>query len=91
MHDEIVKFSREGEIRDDSVFIRIKEELIRNVHQEMNDCGFVPVLDLSPHWSTEYMAEKKRYSFKLTVYGVSLGGVDCKGKGMDGGRIIRIA
>lgn len=92
MHEDIVRFTREGEIRDDSDFIRIKRELIKDIRNEMRDCGFVLVLDLDPHWSTSYCQEKKRYSFKLSAWGVYVDDGDdlCK-KGMVNGKIIPIA
>lgn len=88
MHEDITKFTREGEIRDDSDFIRIKNELIKNIRDEMQDCGFVQVLDLDPHWSTLYQETNKRYSFKLSIYGIYVGGEDLWMKGMVNGKIV---
>lgn len=88
MHEDITRFTREGEIRDDSDFIRIKEQLIRDIRNEMTDSGFVQILDLDPHWSTCYIAEKKRYSFKLSVYGIYVGGEDLWKKGITNGKIV---
>ena len=90
MHEDILRFTREGEIRDDSDFIRIKNELIRDIRNEMRDRGFVQILDLDPHWSTSYCEEKKRYSFKLSAYGVYIGGDECSKKGMVNGKIVPI-
>ena len=93
MHEDIVKFSREGEIRDDSDFIRLKAELIKGVYTEMRDCGYIPVLDLNAHWSTQRIedGDKSRYSFRLSVFGVFLEGQDCTNKGLDNGKIIKTA
>lgn len=91
MHDEIKRFSREGEIRDDSDFIRIRHELTKNIHQEMRDCGFVPVLDLNIHWSTKFISDKKRYSYVISAYGVFIGGDDLCRKGMVDGKVIVIS
>jgi hypothetical protein len=88
MHDEIMRFTREGEVRDDSDFIRIKQELIKSIRDEMSDCGFVQILDLDPHWSTFYLEEHKRYSFKLSVYGIYVGGDNLCKKGISGGKLI---
>ena len=84
-----MRFTREGEIRDDSDFIRIKRELIRDIRNEMRDCGFVQVLDLDPHWTTSYCEKNKRYSFKLSAWGIYIGGDDdlCK-KGIINGKIV---
>lgn len=93
MHEEIVNFSREGEVADDSAFIRTRQRLTHDIHNEMRDRGFVPILDIDTHWSTEYIvgSDKPKYKFKLTVYGVFLGGQDCKDRAMDGGKIIKTA
>lgn len=92
MHDEIVRFSREGECRDDKYFVNTKKEMTRSLYEEMWDCGYVPVLDLSVHWSTSYNEEKKRYSFTISAYGVEFSGDDdCINKGMTDGKIINTA
>jgi len=92
MHEEIVSFTREGELRDDSDIIRIKDVMRRDIEDEMRLDGFAPILDLLVHWSTEYIPDKKRYRFKMTLYGVHLGGLDCsKIVGVSDGKIIRAA
>lgn len=90
MHEDIVKFTREGEMRDDSEFIRIKDLFRRDIEDEMRQEGFVPVLDLQVHWSTEYVPDKKRYKFKISVYGVHIGGDDLSRiTGITDGKVIR--
>lgn len=91
MHEDIVRFTREGECRDDAFFIQNKRELTRNLHEEMYDCGYIPVLDLNVHWSTSYCEEKKRYSFTISAYGVYVGGDNLSNKGMTDGKIINTA
>ena len=90
MHEDIMRFTREGEIRDDSDFIRIKDQLIRDIRNEMRDTGCVQILDLDPHWSTQYIEQNKRYSFKLSVYGIYVGGDDLWMKGITNGKIVPI-
>lgn len=68
MHRPIKKYTHEGFIRDDSDFIRLRDELERLLQQQMRDEGYVPVYELGSFWSTSRDAEKKRYTFKLTMY-----------------------
>ena len=64
-------YHQQGQIRDDKYFIRIKEEMIKVVHDEMRDEGYIPVFDLGPYWYTS-MGEKK-FHFDLCVYGIYVG------------------
>jgi hypothetical protein len=66
MHKPIKKYTHEGEIRDDSDFIRLRGELERLIEQQMRDEGYLPVYELGSHWSTERLDGK--YAFKLTMY-----------------------
>ena len=68
MHKPIKKYTHEGFIRDDSDFIRLREELERLMEQQMRDEGYVPVYELGSYWTTERDPWNKRYSFKLTMY-----------------------
>ena len=72
-HKTINKFSFEGEIADDSDFIRIRSEFEWHLVRSMRDDGYVPVIGLGPLFSTKYHEEKNKYSFVLTVYGVYVG------------------
>jgi hypothetical protein len=91
MHEAIVKFSREGKLRSDSDFIRIKDLMTRELEEEMRLEGHVPVLDLSPHWSTEYCIEEKHYLFKITMYGVHAEGDDLSNIiGFSEGKLIQL-
>lgn len=67
MHGKNLKaYSKEGEIRDDSDFIRVRTELERLIVQEMRDDGYLPVQDVKVMWSTKRVGNK--YEFALTMY-----------------------
>lgn len=66
MHKSIKKYTHCGEIRDDSDFIRLRQELESMMIEEMRELGYLPVYELSSHWSTKRL--EKKYSFVLTVY-----------------------
>lgn len=68
MHKPIKKYTHSGFIRDDSDFIRLRNELERLLEQQMRDEGYLPVYDLGTFWSTSYDIKNKRYEFKLTIY-----------------------
>ena len=63
----------DGLIADDSDFFRLREEFEAMILKDMRAEGYVPVLDLGPYWSTEYLSDKKQYQFMLSVYGVNVG------------------
>lgn len=73
MHDEIKRFTREGKLRDDSDIIRLKDVLAKDLENEMRSDGYIPVIDIDIHWSTEYNHEEKFYAFKISLYGVYVG------------------
>lgn len=75
MHNCIKKYTYEGFIRDDSDFIRLRLELERLMEQEMRDAGYVPIYELSNHWTTIRDSVGKRYQFKLSMYGSYAGKV----------------
>lgn len=78
MHEDIKKFSIDGEIGDDSDFVRLKEQFSKMVVDSMRDAGYVPVLEMGPYFSTEFVPSIKKknrgtYQFRVTAYGVSVG------------------
>lgn len=73
MHKKIERFGFDGQIRDDSDFIRLRAQYESLVVHQMRDDGYVPVLDLGPLWSTKYEKETETYRFDMTVYGVFVG------------------
>lgn len=73
MHDEIIRYSLNGEITDDNI-VKAKEELVFFVEGQMRDEGCVPSLDLEPQFTLDYNSEREVYNFVLTVYGIYVGG-----------------
>jgi len=72
MHGKNLRaYSKEGEIRDDSDFIRIRSELERLMVQEMREEGYLPVQDVKIMWSTKRIDSK--YEFALTMYAAYAG------------------
>jgi hypothetical protein len=91
MHDNLKRFSEEGLLRDDSDFLRIKDEMTRVLEDQMRLAGYVPVLDINVQWSTAYEPENKRYRFKITVYGVYVGkNKQCDIIGFSDGKLMQV-
>mgnify|MGYP006280786933 CR=1 FL=1 len=70
---KIHKFSITGTIGDDSHFIKAREMYERTIVQQMRDKGYVPVLDMAPQFSLNYIERKNQYGFMLTMFGVYVG------------------
>ena len=68
MHDEIKRYSLAGTIADDDI-IKRKERLVNDLESAMRDEGFVPVLDLDPQFTLQFLPDSETYEFKLSVYG----------------------
>jgi hypothetical protein len=71
LHEDIKTFFLEGEVSDNNL-VETKERLIMALESIMKDRGFVPVLDIDPQFTLDYIPELEKYNFKLTVYGVKL-------------------
>jgi hypothetical protein len=69
MHDEIRKFSLEGEMADANV-VQTKERLVEHLESLMRDYSYVPALDLEPQFTRTYDPEKECFKFTLSMYGV---------------------
>lgn len=72
MHDDIKRFSLDGEITSDR-FISAREALLNDVDSEMRDEGYVPVLDLIPQFTRQYNEESETFKFEISIYGVYVG------------------
>lgn len=72
MHDDIEKFSLDGEIADSNI-VATKENLVKTLEDNMRDLGYVPCLDLEPQFTLDYRPESENYEFELTVYGIHVG------------------
>ena len=68
MHKKIKKYTHDGFIRDDTDFIRLRNELEKLIIEQMRSEGHLPIYELGSFWSTKWEPENKRYSFKLTMY-----------------------
>lgn len=88
MHDDIKRFPLEGTIGDRNL-ITEKERLVRFVETEMRGEGYVPVLDLHPHFTLDYDPESETFAFVLSVYGTHVGKEEaCEVAGMMDGTTI---
>jgi hypothetical protein len=72
VHDDIKRFALTGTITSDT-FLAARESLIKELEDGMRDDGFVPVLDLLPHFTREYDPDSETFSFELSVYGTYVG------------------
>lgn len=88
MHDDIERFSLDGEI-DSSNLVEAKDRLVQFIEAQMRDNGFVPCLDIEPQFTRDYNAEKEIYNFQLSVYGIKVGRAKaCETAGIMGGKAI---
>lgn len=69
MHDEIRKFSLEGELGEPNI-VSTKARLVDYVEGLMRDYSYVPALDLEPQFTLDYEPEREAFKFTLSVYGV---------------------
>lgn len=65
-HKPIKKYTHSGEIRDDSDFIRIRQQIEKLIIDQMRSEGYLPIYELGIDFSTKWC--DKKYSFKLTMY-----------------------
>ena len=72
MHDEIIRYSMEGQISDADV-VTNKERLIFFLEEEMRSQGVAPTLDMDPQFTLDYDREAEVFNFALSVYGSYVG------------------
>lgn len=72
-HKSIKKFSIEGEILDDSLIARLKDEYSRLLISQMKIANHVPRIDIEPDITIKYNNKRKVFTFKITIYGVNVG------------------
>lgn len=72
MHDEIIRYSLEGEITDANLESH-KTQLVEVVETQMREDGVVPSLDLDPGFTLDYDHESDTFKFVLSVYGIYVG------------------
>ena len=73
MHEDIKRFPLEGAITDALNVVEHKERLISFIEGAMRDEGYVPLLDMEPHFNQRFDVEGEHFEFKLSVYGVFVG------------------
>ena len=64
-------FQLDGQISDDSLIPRMKDEYVRLLNDVMRESGYAPRLDVEPSWSISYNGNY--YEFILSVYGSYIG------------------
>lgn len=72
MHDDIKKFYLDGELSDANI-VQTKERLVQAQEAVMREQGYVPDLDKDPQFTLNFVPEKSKYVFALTVYGIYVG------------------
>jgi hypothetical protein len=70
-HKNIRRFQIDGEIYDESVIPRIKEQYIFMLTVMMKSKGFLVRYDIDPDFTIEYNG--KTFNFVLSIYGVFVG------------------
>jgi hypothetical protein len=73
MHDEVTRFPLEGVLTDKLNLAQHKERMVHFLEGDMRDNGFVPLLDMEPHYTQSYDPAGEHFVFKLSVYGVFVG------------------
>lgn len=72
-HKPIRKFSIEGEIFDDALISRMKDEYTRLLLSQMKISNHVPRVDIQSDITIKYNIKKNIYTLKITIYGVNVG------------------
>ena len=62
MHDEIIRYHLDGTMSDGNI-VEQRERLISSLEGTMRDMGAVPVLDLDPQFTLDYMPQAESYNF----------------------------
>lgn len=74
MHENIKAFHTRGVMDPMANLVSTKERLVLDLEATMRELGYVPVLDLEPQLTREFIEKDESHSFKLTVYGVLVKG-----------------
>jgi hypothetical protein len=70
MHEDIRKFSLEGEVTETNM-TKTKERLVHHIESLMRDYSYVPALDLEPQFTLDYL-DDGAFKFSLSVYGIKV-------------------
>lgn len=71
MHESIKRYHLSGEVKYD-MLTRVRETLEQTVEANMRDEGYVPVLDLEPHF-TQSLNDKGNFEVTMSIYGAFVG------------------
>lgn len=71
LHKRIKRFELTGQILDDCMIAKMKEEYIRMLSESMRYSGYVQRIDIDPDWTISYTGN--HYEFTLSVYGSYIG------------------
>lgn len=72
-HKPIKRFSLSGNIHDDAVIDRLRQEYIRLLKIEMKLTGYAPRLDIDSDFTISYNTSGDYFEFELSLYGVYVG------------------
>jgi len=87
-HSKILRRQIDGEIGSDKDIPRLRLHFQKLLEDSMRDEGIVPLLDVLPAFSLEYINDT--YKFKLTMHGVMVGKEATKWQGMSDGKLYPI-
>ena len=71
LHKRIKRFELTGQIADDTIIARMKEEYIKILSETMRYSGYAQRLDIDPDWTISYTGNY--YEFTLSLYGSYIG------------------
>lgn len=86
MHENIRRFTMEGEVHYNRL-VKTREHLEQALEGKMRDEGYVPVLDIVPHFTTN-MLDSGKFHFALSAYGTYMGEDNWHIAGIMGGKTI---
>lgn len=89
IHRKVKKLAIEGQFLDDSMIPKTRAQYESLLVHDARSRGYIPVLDLSTMWSTEYKSSDDTWKFALAVYVVYVGKRKAKEwEGLSGGRLL---
>ena len=86
---EIKRFEIEGAVKDTGDLLRKQPKEEFKLKNRMRRQGYVPVLDIVPTVTTEYLQEKETFLYVITIYGVKSEGREGEFEGWLSGRFIK--
>jgi len=86
---DIRRFEIEGAVRDTGDLLKKQAGEEAKLRTRMKRKGYVPVLDIVPTVTTEYLEEKQTFTYVITIYGVKSEGEEGEVEGWLSGRFIK--